>query len=339
MSFITTDMDNKKSHITLWRNLTQGLFVFLLNPYFFSFRQICFPVLNCWGCPIAAFSCPIGAMGQFFAAGVFPFLVLGTIIFFGGLMGRMLCGWVCPFGFLQDLLYKIHSSKIKLPPFLKYGKYATLLIMVLFIPIFFGITVTPGKTTIQRFFFCNLCPAGTLEATLPAVLIPPSATPVTTPPEAGPIPADTLKETIVPTETNATTATNTAQTFPSRDPVKGTANFAVSASENVVLGLLQSPRIWIFIVFLIAFILISRPFCRSACPIGAMFAILNKISFHKLRINKDKCLQYLWLECKLCEKACPTGHKVFNNPNSPECIRCLECQKKCPTGAIENQYF
>lgn len=324
---MTEKTKKPKSHVTLWRRLTQSAFLILLNPYFLTYRNICFPVLNCWGCPAAAFSCPIGAMGQFLAAGVFPFLVLGTIIFFGGLMGRMLCGWVCPFGFLQDLMHKIPSPKLSLPSFFKYGKYATLLIMVLFIPIFFGITVIPGKTTAQNFFFCNYCPAGSLEATLPAVIFPPasSAGEPSTPPEAEQAKTEPLDETITPATGDAVTTTNLASL---------SENLAVPKSDNVILGLLKSPRIWILLTFLALFIMISRPFCRGVCPLGAMFALLNKFSAYKLNIDKDKCL-----DCKVCTKLCPVEHKVSISPNSPECIRCLECQKKCPKGAVENQYF
>ncbi len=92
MGSITTKPKKIKTRITLYRRLTQIFFIFLLNPYFFTARNICFPILNCWGCPIAAFACPIGAMGQFLALGIVPFLVLGTLILFGAIIGRMLCG-------------------------------------------------------------------------------------------------------------------------------------------------------------------------------------------------------------------------------------------------------
>ncbi|MFH1230180.1 MAG: 4Fe-4S binding protein [Planctomycetota bacterium] len=280
--------------INVWRRLTQFSFALIFNPYYlFSFRNVCAPVLNCWGCPIAAFSCPIGALGQFFANGVFPFLVLGILFFFGAILGRLVCGWACPFGFLQDLLYKIPSYKINLPLFLKYGKYVILIIMVICIPLFFGITTTPGKTTIQSFFFCNFCPAGTLEATLPAALIPPSDTPITTTSDAS-VQEDSLEETNTLTTTNTTTAINNTQL---------SASLAAPSDENILLGLLKSTRIWIFIIFLVAFVLISRPFCRSVCPLGAIFAILNKVSIYKIRVDKTKCIECRG--CNHCGLHCP----------------------------------
>jgi polyferredoxin len=312
-------MSKKKSRITLWRTLTQTAFVFLLNPYFLSFRNVCFPVLNCWGCPAAAFACPIGAMGNFFASGLFPFLVLGTLIFFGAILGRMLCGWVCPFGFLQDLLYKIKSPKLNLPPFFKYGKYLVLLIMVILIPLFFGIDLTPGKTKANDFFFCYLCPAGTLEATIP-VTISNSLKPATPAPvqEAGSGETGSLAEE---SSGVTTTALSTSALYEVKE-------------ENIIIGFLKSPRIWILIGFLILFVFITRLFCRSLCPIGAIFALLNKLSIYKIGFDKEKCT-----ECKLCDRVCPTDHSIYISSNSPECIRCLECQKKCPVQALENQYF
>jgi polyferredoxin len=309
MSFMT-ESTKKKTRITLWRSLTQISFVFLLNPYFYSFRNVCFPILNCWGCPIAAFSCPIGALGQFLANGVFPFIVLGTLIFFGVIIGRLLCGWVCPFGLLQDLMNKIPSPKINMPSFLNYGKYLALLIMVILIPIFYGVGLTPGKTTPEDFFFCNLCPAGTLEATIPNTLL------LTNTNTAAVQPAATV---------NGNKATG-AQVDIGR--------FTETSQDTIMLRFLKSPRMWILLAFLVLFILIRRPFCRGACPVGAIFALFNKLSFHKLKFIKDKCI-----DCQICYKTCPTSHKIYNSSNSPECIRCLECQKKCPTKAIENQYF
>jgi len=295
-------MSDKNSRINLWRRITQTAFVFLLNPYFFTYRQVCFPVLNCWGCPVSAFACPIGALGQFFAHGVFPFIVLGTIVLFGALLGRMLCGWVCPFGFLQDLLYKIPGRKLNLPSFLKYGKYAALVIMVILIPLFFGIDLTPGKTTAQDFFFCRLCPAGTLEAYMPLSIMPADA--------------------------------KTADNAPAISQQFTEGQGADGQPGGFWMLWLKSPRFWILAGFIVLFVLISRPLCRAVCPIGAMFAPLNKFSIYKMAIDKNKCT-----ECEACYKICPSDIKVQDNPNSPECTRCLECQKECPTEAIENKYF
>jgi len=309
-------MTQAKSRIHLWRRLTQTVFVFLLNPYFLSLKQVCFPVLNCWACPLAAFGCPIGALSQFIAQGVFPFLVLGILIFAGAVLGRMFCGWVCPFGFIQELFHLIPSPKINLPGFMKYGKYLVLLIMVILIPLLFGIEATPGETTPEDFFFCNLCPAGTLEAFIP--------------------------ETIIPSETEHETDEvdfgdeefDEEEWFTDEDEGEKKNGAIMLAFSDTALAFLTSPRFWVLIILLVAFVFIKRPFCRVFCPLGAIFALFNKVSLHNMVLNKEKCA-----ECNACYKQCPVDHKIYNNTTSPECIRCLECQKKCSTQAIENHYF
>ena len=80
-------------------------------------KGVCVPVLNCYSCPGALGACPIGAL-QAVVGGAdrkFPFYVLGSLMLFGVLLGRLVCGFLCPFGFLQDLISKIPVKKIKVP--------------------------------------------------------------------------------------------------------------------------------------------------------------------------------------------------------------------------------
>ncbi|MFH1230193.1 MAG: 4Fe-4S binding protein [Planctomycetota bacterium] len=78
-------------------------------------------------------------------------------------------------------------------------------------------------------------------------------------------------------------------------------------------------------------------YCVQFCPnkVLVMSKEYNRKGYHFPVVkNPQACTG-----CMLCYKSCPTGHKVYCSPNSPECIRCLECQEKCPTDSIENQYF
>ncbi len=126
-------------------------------------KNVCVPGLNCYSCPGAVGSCPIGALQNSLSAYrfKFPYYVLGLLIFFGVLLGRAVCGFLCPFGFLQDLLHRIPFPK-KIRTFrgdkpLRRVKYAVLLIMVVLLPI--CVKLTP--------FFCKyLCPSGTLSGAL-----------------------------------------------------------------------------------------------------------------------------------------------------------------------------
>ena len=122
-------------------------------------KGICVPFLNCYACPTALFSCPIGTMQHFMAIHTIPYYLLAFIALIGFTIGRMACGWVCPFGFLQDFMYMIKSPKIKIPYFLSYMKYVILILFVIVIPYNTG-----------QVWFSKLCPAGTLTAGIPWTL-------------------------------------------------------------------------------------------------------------------------------------------------------------------------
>ncbi len=119
-------------------------------------KGACVPFLNCYACPTALFSCPVGTLQHFMAIQVVPFYLLSFIALIGLTIGRMGCGWVCPFGFVQDLMYKIKSRKYEIPSRYKYVKYLVLLVLVI---------VIPYKT--GEMWFSKLCPAGTLFAGIP----------------------------------------------------------------------------------------------------------------------------------------------------------------------------
>ncbi len=127
-----------------------------------EFKWLCNPVLSCHSCVLAWFACPIGVFVHYAAYGVFPFLALGTVLLLGVLIGRLLCGWVCPFGFLQDLLYKVPSPKFHLPAWTAYIKYVVLVLTVLLLPFLFG-----EQTLLS---FCRICPASAIQVTIPNIV-------------------------------------------------------------------------------------------------------------------------------------------------------------------------
>ncbi|MCU0722864.1 MAG: 4Fe-4S binding protein [Planctomycetes bacterium] len=157
-----------------WRLGTQIASLVAINPYVHKLvpglsdklMGFCVPVMNCWSCPLAAFACPVGAVGQFLARGLVPFLSLGILVVTGVLVGRLLCGWACPFGLVQDLMFKIPSRwKLRTPQALRWVKYGLLVAMVIAIPLLFG--VSGGADEASGYFYCKWCPAGTLEASIP----------------------------------------------------------------------------------------------------------------------------------------------------------------------------
>lgn len=135
-------------------------------------KGLCVPGLNCYSCPGAIGSCPLGTLQNSLAAmdRKLPFYILGTLLLFGVTLGRTICGFLCPFGFLQELLYKIPLPKIKKNRFtmaLSKVKYAVLAVFVIVLPI-----ALKAATRVPVPAFCKyICPAGTLEGGIPLVLL------------------------------------------------------------------------------------------------------------------------------------------------------------------------
>ena len=127
-----------------------------------SLKGVCSPGLNCYSCPGAVVSCPLGSLqsGLLSSKYKIPYYILGTIILLGILLGRFICGFLCPFGLIQEIIYKLPVPKIKkskVTKALSYLKYVILVIFVILIPL---VKLSPG--------FCKyICPAGTVEAGIP----------------------------------------------------------------------------------------------------------------------------------------------------------------------------
>lgn len=138
-----------------------------------SAKKLCVPGLNCYSCPGALGACPIGSLQQEIGSlgGRLPVYVAGFLIFFGALFGRFVCGWLCPFGFFQDLLHKIpfikKVDKIWGDRALRMLKYVILIGLVLVGPV-----LVASVSGVSAPLFCKyVCPAGTLEAGIPMVLL------------------------------------------------------------------------------------------------------------------------------------------------------------------------
>ena len=238
-------------------------------------KNFCVPGMNCYSCPAALGSCPIGAMQALFDGRrrKFAFSVLGFLAAVGLLVGRFICGWLCLFGLIQELLYMIPVPKLRLPEkldrCLRWLKYAVLAILVFALPFFWR-----GAAGVGEPFFCKyLCPVGTLEGGVPLLLL--------------------------------------------------------RTELRAAVGFLFRWKLALLILTLAASMFIHRPFCRYLCPLGAFYALFQKVSLLRMSLDGEKCVG-----CGKCEQICPMDVRVTKDPNSAECIRCGACVHSCPAGAL-----
>ncbi len=168
-----------KRHLRL---MVQVCFTALTNGYAAGFakgtiykgstKMYCVPGLNCYSCPGALGSCPIGSFQAVVTSRdhIFSFYVVGFLLLFGAILGRFVCGWLCPFGLVQDLLHKIPFSKKwkKLPGdrVLRWLKYVVLMGFVVILPLVVVDIVGQGQP-----WFCKyICPSGTLFGGIPLIV-------------------------------------------------------------------------------------------------------------------------------------------------------------------------
>ena len=141
----TSMISKRLEHLRGWIQAAATLLTNIHLPNFFkgkiyqgNVKTVCVPGLNCYSCPAATGACPIGAFQAVVGSSRFKFsyYITGFFILFGVILGRFICGFLCPFGWFQDLLHKIPCKKFstgKLKP-LRYLKYIILLVFVILLP-------------------------------------------------------------------------------------------------------------------------------------------------------------------------------------------------------------
>ncbi|MEM3617213.1 MAG: 4Fe-4S binding protein [Candidatus Bathyarchaeia archaeon] len=237
----------------------------------------------------------------------FPLLAVASFLLVGILIGKSLCGWVCPFGFIQDLVGFLKMKKTEVSP-KTHKSMALVKYFILGIVLFISLTFSAAKLAkVQRDYeralgifayapFSAISPAETLFSLLPRGI----------------------------------------QSFSIEIIEK-----PVSDVLSRVLDL--PPLFWVQLFILIAVLVLAayvpRGWCRYLCPHGAIMAFLNKFSFLGLRRDPVRCVKG---ECRECVKACPMMVPILELPwekfSDPECIYCLKCSDACPHKAIRLKY-
>jgi len=294
------------------RRIVQFLSFIFFSAIVFSLGElpILLPVLWTWGLKQNTVGDALTAV-QFMFGGwnievVFPWLALASFLIAGILIGKSLCGWICPFGFIQDLVGFIKRKQTEFSPrthgSMIYIKYV-IVVIVLFISATFSAAKVAGASRSYEnalgifayMPFTALSPAETLFATLPKMVL----------------------------------NFNTALLANQVDVWSGISN--VPALFWAQLGIMVA--ILVFAAY------IPRSWCKYFCPHGAVMAFLNRFSFLGLRRDLVKCAKG---ECRLCVEACPMRVRILDLPwekfSDPECIYCLKCVDACPNRAIKLKY-
>jgi len=150
--------------LTAKRRWVQAASFLIMNSFFLQSVGKSVPCLgmNCYACPAAIFACPIGTLQHFAIIRQVPLYTLGLLGVVGALVGRLACGWLCPFGWLQELMYGLRKSlrwrERTVSHRLGWLRYAFLVLLVGIVPF---LTLEP--------WFSKLCPVGTLEGGIPII--------------------------------------------------------------------------------------------------------------------------------------------------------------------------
>jgi polyferredoxin len=294
----------------------------LLSFIFFSLvvfnigtQGLLFPVLWTWGLPNNrglpgpgdAFTAMQLMFSGWNASVVFPWVAIASFLIVGILIGRSMCGWVCPFGFIQDVVgffkRKQTDLSVRTHETMVYVKYFVLAITLFMVMIFSASEVMGISGEYQKALgifanapFTVLSPSETLFATLPRMV----------------------------------------HDF----------SVSVFSSQGVdVLHDISSlsALFWVqlvIMIFVLAFVAyVPRSWCRYFCPHGAIMALMNTFSFIGLRREPTKCEKG---GCGRCVQVCPTRVPILDLPwekfSHPECIYCMKCVDACEHKAIKLTY-
>jgi ferredoxin-type protein NapH len=296
------------------RKLVQLFCFLILNAVIFGWAPtpISLPILNGLGSPQKTVGDAFATLQLMLYDAVFPWLPIASFLLIAIVFGRATCGWICPFGFIQDLLgyVKRKHSEVSARTYkdmvkVKYG----ILAVTLFISIVSALTLALGvgqgfKGTFGVFAqapFEALSPANTLFAKLPSI---------------------------------ALTARYTIPLWLQTGDVVG----------NMLNGIVSMPTIfWVQFAIMVAIIVLGvyyrRSWCQYFCPHGAALALLNKFSFLGLKREPVKCTK---AQCRDCVEVCPMKVPILDLPwekfTHPECIYCLKCVDACTTKAIKPKF-
>jgi len=301
------DIKRAVFRIRTLRLISLLVFFLLFNAVLFGFEPLplILPVLQSMGTPQKTVGDAFAAMQYMFYETTFPWLPLASFLLIAVFLGRMLCGWVCPFGFVQEILGYVKRKHKEISPRthndlinVKYVVLGAVLFISGAISVLTATGIGVGYKTAMGIFaqapFNALSPHDTLFALLPTMIY------------------------------NA---------FSSGIVVENILG------SIVALPILFWARLIILALVLVFAVFTPRSWCRYFCPVGAAMALLNHFSFLGLKRDVVHCTKE---SCHSCVEVCPMKVPILDLPwekfTHPECTYCLECVDACKTKALKPKF-
>ena len=240
----------------------------------------------------------------------FPFIVFGTVLLIGAVVGRAFCGWVCPVGFIQDIITNLkgrlemvsprtQKSSIRVKYVLLFGTLLISASLAIALASGAGSDFKAALGVLAAGPFIAFSPDATLFGTVPALI---------------------------------GIARDNFASFLAKPPTMQEV-YAWLTAVPPLLAL----RLLILVAFFGAAWRVPRFFCRYICPTGALMAIFQKYSLSGMKRDPVKCTK-----CPHCEIKCPMQVNILDLPwekfNDPECIMCMECVDACPHGSLSPKF-
>jgi polyferredoxin len=239
-------------------------------------------------------------------------LILSLVVLLPTLfLGRFFCGWICPLGTLQHFVgslksegkrgkQRIESNRYKRWQTIKYVVLLAGLVAAVFGSMAIG-TLDPFSLLVRSFGL----------AILPAINI-------------------ATRALLVPLEHSHVLAIKTVGTY-LHTALQLTILDLRQAhfNQGLVLGIL-------FLLILWASMRITRFWCRSICPLGALLGAVSRWSIFGLHKDASSCDK-----CNRCLLHCQGGDDPVGSVpwRKSECLMCMNCVDSCPHGALEFRFF
>lgn len=219
------------------------------------------------------------------------------------LLGRFFCGWICPFGTLHHIVGRFRSRK-KMPRGIPEGwggrrrRHALKYYLLVFL------LIAGAFSLLQLAVLDPLC---LLSRSCILAVFPAAGFFTNRLLDAG---------------------------MDSGVPILSAASEGIyrylSSHEWIGRGLFYGaalPTGIMFLVLLLANLAADRFWCRSLCPLGAVFALVSRFSLLRLSRDDSSCAK-----CAECALSC-------EGRNPAECILCLNCASECPEDVLGFEFL